>query len=73
MYYVCTFINQSCDRMSLSRNSTSTFITSLFDCVLHGSGPSCTAGEAGGDMIRGPWQLQEDEWIIVVECLSLQR
>ena len=23
-------------------------------------------------MIRGPWQLQEDEWIIVVECLGLQ-
>lgn len=27
-------------------------------------------GESGGDMIRGPWQLQEDEWIIVVERLG---
>lgn len=30
-------------------------------------GTTYSYGESGGDMIRGPWQLQEDEWIIVVE------
>lgn len=30
-------------------------------------GTTYSYGEPGGDMIRGPWQIEPDEWIIVVE------
>jgi len=30
-------------------------------------GTVCTYGDSGGDIVRGPWKLQREEWIFVVE------